>query len=182
VALARADGLRPEQIVIDPLPGWLVDEAEPAARAIGEVAVRRALFPNHPFGFVQPASEAPTELWGYLQAAAAVQAGDVAVVLGRLDPNDGDVSRSASALRAGSLVAREVAGATTPGVLTGSALVHARALVSAALTTLDGLADQGWRTVAGEPLGTSWATSRGVDTIAERADAIDPFEPALGRR
>ena len=86
VALARGDGLPAEQIVIDPCPPWLTDEPEPAAHAIAEVAVRRALFPGHPFGFVQPPSGGAGELWGYLRAAAAVHAGDVALVLGRLDP------------------------------------------------------------------------------------------------
>ena len=76
VALARGDGMSAEQIVIDPLPPWLTDEPEPAARAIAEVAVRRALFPGHRSGFVEP------RLWRcrgrsrpYLQTAAASPCG-----------------------------------------------------------------------------------------------------------
>ena len=130
VALALADGLSPAQVVIDPLPAWLADEAEPAARAIAEVAVRRALFPDHPFGFVQPSSAAAGELWRFVQAAAAVHAGDVALVLGRLDPADGKASRSVAVLRAGSSVGRELAAATAPGALSGSALAHAQAIVA----------------------------------------------------
>jgi hypothetical protein len=182
VALARGDGLPPEQIVIDPLPAWLTDEPEPAARAIAEVAVRRGLFPGHPFGFVQSPSGSASELWGYVHAAATVHAGDVALVLARPDPTDQEDGPSMAGLRAGSMVGKEVAAATTLGTLTGSALVHARALVSAAAATLDGLADQGWRTVAGDPLGAGRGTTRGPQTIAERTETFDPFEPALGTR
>ena len=182
VMLARGDGVPADQIVIDPLPSWLTDEPEPAARAIAEVAVRRALFPGHPFGFVQPPAGAATGLWGYLQAAAAVHAGDVALVLGRPDPNAQDEGRATGALRAGAAVGREVASATTPGTLTGSALVHARSVVSAAVATLDGLAHQGWRTVAGDSPGSERGTSRGFETIAERTEPFDPFEPDLGPR
>jgi hypothetical protein len=182
VALARGDGLPVEQIVIDPLPAWLAEEPEPGARAIAEVAVRRALFPGHPFGFVQPSAEAAGGLWGYLQAAAAVHAGDVALVLGRIgSPGEAGASTSAGALRVGSLVGKEVAAATTPGELTGPALVHARALANAAAATLDGLAHQGWRTVAGDPLDGGRSTSRALETVAERTESFDPFESALGR-
>jgi hypothetical protein len=181
VALARGDGLPVNQIVIDPLPAWLVDEPEPAAHAIAEVAVRRALFPDHPFGFVQPSDDRAGTLWGFLQAAAAVHAGEVALVLGRVDAAGEAEWSTAGALRVGSLVGREVAAATVPGTLTGSALVHARAVVSAAAATLDGLGHQGWRTVAGDPLGGRVAT-RGLDTIAERTESFDPLEAELKSR
>ena len=182
VALARGDGLSAEQILVDPLPAWLTDEPEPAAHAIAEVVVRRALFPGHPFGFLEPPADRPGALWGYLRAAATVHAGDVALVLGRLDPKDAEDWPSTEDLRAGSLVGREAAAATSQGALTGSALVHARAVVSAAAATLDGLADQGWRTVAGDPLGGGRGMSRGPEAIAERAEAFDPFASLLGPR
>ena len=180
VALARGDGLPAEQIVIDPVPPWLTDEPQPAAHAIAEVIVRRALFPGHPFAFVQPPDD-PGGLWGYLAAAAAVHAGDVALVLGRLDPKGPDPSPSPG-LRAGARVAREVAASTTPGVLTGSALVHARAVIGAAAATLDGLAQQGWRTVSGDSPREARGGARGPQTIVERTEPFDPFEPALGKR
>lgn len=183
VALARGDGLPTEQIVIDPLPPWLTDEPEPAARAIADVVVRRALFPGHPFGFVEPpAGLAGAGLWPYLQAAAAVHAGDVALVLGRLGPEAEDAADATRRLRASSIVARDVAAATLPGTLTGAALEHARSIVSAAVATLDRLADHGWRTVAGDPPGGARAGSRGLDTIAERTEPFDPFESSLGPR
>jgi hypothetical protein len=183
VALARSDGLPAEQIVIDPLPPWLTDEPDPAARAIAEVAVRRALYPRHPFGFVQwPAGPPGADLWPYVAAAAAVHAGDLALVLGRLDRDGIDYAATAKGLRAISTVAREVAGATVPGALTGTALEHARSMVSAAVATLDRLADHGWRTVTGDPPAGMLSGSRGPDTIAERTEPFDPFESTLGPR
>ena len=179
VALARRDGLAPRQIVIDPLPAWLLDEAEPASRAIAEVAVRRAIFPDHPFWFVEPATDG-SELWRYLRAAATVHAGEVALVLGRLNPGNPTDGPLLAALRASSRVGRDVAAATVPGALTGSALVHARAMVTAAMSTLGELADQGWRAVAGEPLASG--RGRSPETIAERSEAFDPFEALLGAR
>ncbi|HEY6012547.1 MAG TPA: lysine 5,6-aminomutase subunit alpha [Candidatus Limnocylindrales bacterium] len=179
VALARGDGLPAEQIIIDPIPPWLTGEPEPAAHAIAEVAVRRVLFAGHPFGFVQPPSDDAGALWGYLQAAATVHAGDVAIVIGRLDATGREAWPAD--IRAGALVGREVAAATPPGTLTGSALVHARAVVSAAAATLDGLAHQGWRTVTGDSPGDGRG-ARGPQTIAERTETFDPFEAALGRR
>jgi hypothetical protein len=183
VALARGDGLPAEQIVIDPLPPWLTDEPEPAARAIAEVSVRRALFPGHPFAFVQPPTgSAGADAWPFLQAASAVYAGDVALVLGRLDPEVEDIAAAARRLRASSSVAGSVAAATLPGTLTGAALEHARSMVSAAVATLDRLADHGWRTIAGDPPSGARASSRGLDTIAERTELFDPFEASLGPR
>ncbi len=178
VALARGDGLPTEQIVIDPVPPWLTDEPQPAAHAIAEVTIRRALFPGHPFAFVQPPSDDSSGLWGYLQSAAAVHAGDVALVLGRLDRN----GSASTGLRTGARVGREAAAATTPGTLTGLALAHARAVVSAAAATLDALAQQGWRTVSGDAPGDGRLTSRGPHTTVERTEAFDPFEAALGKR
>ncbi len=181
VALARADRLPAEQIVIDPLPSWLTDEPEPAARAIAEVAVRRALFPGHPFAFEQPVAGAPAEMWPFLQAAAAVHAGDVAFVLGRPGARRQDGLPDTGALRTGSSVGRQVAAITTPGPLRGAALEHAQLIVSAAGATLDLLVGHGWRAVAGDSPGSDRAGSR-FENVAERAEPFDPFESALGPR
>ncbi len=181
VALARADGLPAAQIMIDPLPPWLTDEPEPAARALAEVAVRRALFPGHPFAFVQlSAGLGGPGLWPYLQAAAAVYAGDLSLVLGLLEPRTQNDPAAAGALRAAAAIGREVAASTAPGALAGSALEHARAMVRAAVVTLDRLADHGWRTVAGDSPGRTRAGSGVADSIAERSEPFDPFEAMLG--
>ncbi len=183
VALARSDGLPADQIVLGALPPWVTDEPAPAAQAIAEVAVRRALFPGHPFVFVEPPpGQAGSVVWPYLHAAVAVHAGDVAVILRRYDPgSDGD-GEAARGLRAGSAIASEIAAATRPGELTGLALEHARSMVGAAMATLEQLADQGWRTVAGDGPGAGRAAGGGRDAVAERTEGFDPFESRLGPR
>lgn len=182
VALARGDGLPDDQIVVGALPPWVTDEAVPAARALAEVAVRRALFSGHPFAFVEPPSgQGGSLVWPYVQAAAAVRAGDVAFVLRQFDPGS-DESSDGQALRSGLTVAAEVAASTEPGALAGLAEEHARLMVAAALTTLERLADRGWRTVAGDGVGAGRASARGDDAVAERTEAFDPFEPLLGSR
>ena len=182
VALARGDGLPPDQIVLGALPSWVADEAVPAARAIAEAAVRRALFPGHPFAFVEPsAGEARSALWPFVQAAAAVHAGDVAFVMRQFDPWDDEDDQAVRALRAASSVAADVALAAPPGPLAGPALEHARSMVTAASATLEQLANRGWRMVAGDSPGGGRAL-RDRDAVAERTEAFDPFEPLLGRR
>jgi hypothetical protein len=161
--LARGDGLATDQVIVGALPPWLTDEPAPAARAIAEVAVRRQLFPGHPLGFVEPPAGADRSvLWPYVQAAAAVYAGDVALVLRAADFRPDDAARAARAARAASLVSADVALATTPGSLTGVALEHARGMVAVALATLDRLGDQGWRTIAGDPPSGSGRVRRGT--------------------
>ena len=152
VTLARGDGLPADQVVIGALPPWLTDEPAPGARAIAEVAVRRALFPGHPLGFVEPPTGTERSiLWPYVQAAAAVHAGDIALVLRAAEFGPDDAIAAARSARAASRVAVDVADATIPGAITGIALDHARGMIEAALVTLDRLGDHGWRTVAGDP-------------------------------
>ncbi len=182
VALARGDGLPADQIVVGAMPEWVADEPAPAARAIAEVAVRRALYPGHPFAFHEPTLDhTGSGLWPFVQAAAAVHAGDVAFVMRQYDPWDDQDGAGAGAIRAGSVVAGEVAAASPPGPLEGQALDHARSMVSTAIGTLERLADQGWRAVAGDAPG-SGRGQRGRDAVAERSDPFDAFEPTLGRR
>ena len=182
VTLARGDGLPDNQIVLGALPSWITDEPAPAARAIAEVAVRRALFPKHPFAFVEPPTDQTgSALWPYVQAAAAVHAGDLALVMRQYNPWADDDKAAVQELRAGSLVAAEAAAAAPPGPLAGLALEHARSMMGAAVATLEQLADRGWRTVAGDGPGGGRAL-RGRDAVAERTEAFDPFEAFFGRR
>ena len=183
LALARGDGLAADQIIAGALPPWLTDEPAAGARAIAEVAVRRALLPGHPLGFVEPPTGTDrSTLWPYVQAAAAVHAGDVALVLRAADFRPDDAVAAARAARAASLVSADVAGATEPGRLTGIALDHARGMVSAALSTLERLGDHGWRTVAGDPPGGVRARTATRDAVTERTEAFDPFRALLGPR
>jgi hypothetical protein len=182
VTMARGDGLARDQIIVSALPPWLTDEAAPGARAIAEVAVRRALFPDHPLGFVEPPTGTDRSiLWPYVQAAAAVHGGNIALVLRAVDIAPDDPVAAARAARAASVVSVDVAGATVPGALTGIARDHARGMVEAALATLDRLGDEGWRTVAGDPPGATRA-SRARDAATERTEAFDPFASMLGPR
>lgn len=183
VALARSDGLPAEQIIAGALPPWLTDEPSAGARAIAEVAVRRALLPGHPLGFVEPPTGTDrSTLWPYVQAAAAVYAGDVALVLRATDFRPDDAVVAARAARAASIVSADVAGATEVGALSGIALDHARGMITAALATLERLGDHGWRTVAGDPPGAMRSRSMTRDAAAERTEAFDPFGSSLGPR
>ena len=116
-----------------------------------------------------------------MHAAAAVRAGDVALVMRRVDPWPDDGMAGDRGLRAGSSVAAEVASSVEIGSLSGAALAHAQAMVSAAITTLERLGDLGWRTVSGE-VPAAGRTSSGRDAVAERSEPFDPFEPYLGPR
>jgi hypothetical protein len=183
VSLARGDGLDAAQVVVGALPAWIADEPGPAARAIAEVTVRRALFPGHPFAFAEPpADQAGAALWPFVHAAAAVRAGDVAVVMRHYEPwahedDDDAIAR----LRAGSVVAAEVAEVVSLGPLNGLAQEHARAVVEAALSTIEQLRDDGWRTVTGEAPGGARGP-RGLDLVAERTESFDPLDAELGTR
>ena len=152
IMLARSDGLAPDQIIAGALPPWVTDESAPGARAIAEVAVRRALYPGHPLGFIEPpVATARTPLWPYLQAAAAVHAGDTAILLRAGEGGADEVMAIAQASRAAAQVAADVASAAGPGPLRGVALDHAQGMITAAQATLERLADHGWRTVSGDP-------------------------------
>ena len=182
VALARRDGLPVEQIVVGALPPWVADEPSPASRAIAEVAVRRALYRHHAFGFVEPSGgQTGASMWPYVHAAAAVRAGDVSFVLRQFEPADEDPG-VVEGLRHGSTVAADIAASTEPGALTGLALEHARGMVRTALATLDELADHGWRSVAGDGIGAGRSSPRGQDAVAERSEAFDPFASLRGAR
>ena len=184
VSLARTDGLGDSQIIVAALPPWLTEEPTPGALAMAEVAVRRALFPGHPFAFLEPpAGGGRPGLWPYVQAAAAVRAGDIALVLRARGFGSGDAASATEGARASAAVAADVAAAgTSPGPLTGPALAHARGMIAAAIATLDGLADRGWRTVAGDHPDNARGRPLGGDAVTERTESFDPFAAILGQR
>jgi hypothetical protein len=99
----------------------------------------------------------------------------------RYDPWADKDGGGASGLRAGSIIAAEVAAAAPPGELRGLALEHARSMVSSAVATIERLSEQGWRAVAGETP-TGRGGQRGREALAERTESFDPFEPMLGGR
>jgi hypothetical protein len=76
-------------------------------------------------------------------------------------------------------VTRDLAGAIEPAALSGPALDHARATVAAALTTMERLADDGWRAVLGDTLQGAENVRLGEDSVAERTETFDPFGRVL---
>jgi hypothetical protein len=173
VAFARADGLAADQIGVGALPGWLLEERQPAARAIAEVTMRRALLPEHPLAFEEPAgASAAAVRWPFILAAVLPLAGSTALIV---RDGTGPAPRQTSDARAAAAVAAEVAASSEVGALTGPALDHARATFAAAEATLDRLADTGWRAVLGQAIEGPPGERLGADAVVERSESFDPF-------
>ncbi len=177
VAIARGNGLPNEQILIGALTPWLVEERDPVARAIGEIALRRALFPEHGLVFDEPRPIAgpAAELWPAL--VSGVQPGDATAAVVRYRPD----RRTIRAARTAASVANDVAAALKPATLTGAAQAHGRATAEAALRTLEHLADDGWRAVIGDSPARAGGPRIGADAVAERSDSFDPLARELSR-
>lgn len=177
VRLAVADGLDPGSVLLGAIPDWSLDEPAPAARALAEVSVRRALFPGHPLMFTAPASRdggssGASPLWSHLVAAALPLAMPVALAAR-------PIGRSYADTRAEHVAARAVASAVRSGFdrgpLSGAVATHAAAVIAAAAATLEQLGEHGWRAVLGEPLAPTRPSGLGADGVTERTDAFDPF-------
>jgi hypothetical protein len=185
VAMAREDGIPADRIVVGAYPGWLADESAAAARIMAEISLRRQLFPGQVMRFDEPprdAAESPSAAaWPYVAAAAIGRIGDGALIMRRARE---DARRSEAEGRAAATVAREVAASIgdVDAALQGMALDHAHGVVAAALATLRGLADSGWRAVLGDPpAGPLPRADRrgraiGGDAVADRTEAFDPLE------
>ena len=157
-----------------------IDEPAAGARAIAEVEVRRALYPDHPLAFVEPDAP-PTRRpsWPHILAAVLVRAGDVALVIRRPGRTQRGRPRDARGRPGGRRGGRRRASRASSA---GVALDHARGAIGVALATLDMLADRGWRAVVGRRPGRWPRRGRiGGDAVAERTEPFDPFESLLGR-
>jgi hypothetical protein len=181
VALTRADGIAADRLAVGAYPAWLAEESAATARILAEVAIRRALFPDHLIRFDEPggpgAESAAAIAWPFVAAAALAWTGQQAIVMRRIHT---DGRRSAGEGRAAATIAGDLASAAPPGSLEGMALGHARAVVAAAAGTLDRLADLGWRAVVGDAPGPADQVSGrpralGGDAVAERTEAFDPL-------
>lgn len=181
IALARADGIPDDRIVLGAYPAWLAEESAATARILAEVAVRRALYPDYLMRFDEsggPGAESPAAIaWPFVAAAALGWTGADAVVMRRAHA---DGRRAAGDARAAAAIAADVLQVAPMGPLTGAASAHAEAIVRAALTTLERLADLGWRAVVGDPLrradhGRPVPRALGGDMVAERTEAFDPL-------
>ena len=177
-AFARHNGLPRESVVLGAMPDWLCEEPAPGTHAIAEVAVRRALFPDLPLAFQEPElGPERAGLWLSVVGASLPYAGASAFVLTR---SGGDPATAARRARAATTVAGEVASVLGDRMPGGDAVLHARAMVTAAVTTLEQIADDGWRAVAGDPPPAGSASRSGRRAVMDRGDWFDPFEATLG--
>lgn len=183
VALARADGIATERIVVGAYPGWLADEAAATARVLAEVVIRRRAFPDQLMRFDEPLGHreesAAVAAWPYLLSAALARAGSMSVVMRR--PHS-EPRRAVAEGRAAAATAAEVAEVSIAGPLGGAAEAHASAMLAAAMATLERLSDLGWRAVVGEPPrrgdrgeGVVARVAIGGDAVAERTESFDPL-------
>lgn len=105
--MAVASGLSADRIIVGALPAWITGEPDAAARAAAEVALRRALLPDHPLAFVEPAGAEPPNRWPAI-ASAVLPGSGVAVSIRRAQPGSGDATAMFSAARAAADVARDL--------------------------------------------------------------------------
>lgn len=179
VALARLGGLPADRLLVGALPGWLADEREPAAAAIAQVVIRRALLPSHPIAFEEPEpGPGSARPWQAILAAVLPVARPAGLIL-RVAGEDriADVAR---ATRAAAAVAAEVTGSLGPLEARGPALELARGTVGAALATLERLDAEGWPGILGESPSGPGRGRLGADGVAERTEAFDPFASPPG--
>ena len=186
VILARRNGFAADQVIVDALPAWIWDEPEPATQAIAAVAVRRAALPDHQLSFREPeqpssrgANASPFVLGAALPFAAMSTARCAGSALVLRAPGAGVRERIVSG-RVVARVANELADAMERPGLRGSALDQERAIVAAAESILQRLADEGWSAVLGQPLGGADRGRLGADAVVERSEAFDPFDRRLG--
>jgi hypothetical protein len=188
VALARADGLSADRIVVGAYPAWLADEPSGVARIMAEVDARRVLFADHVIRFDEPPgdghSTGPDATWSYVVAAALARTGSSALLMRR---RHSDMTTAVADARAAARTASEVASVSSRRALHGVASDHTTAMLAAAMSTLERLSDLGWRAVVGDPPrdvrrsregAAPWAI--GGDAVAERTepfDALAAFDP-----
>jgi hypothetical protein len=141
------------------------------------VALRRALLPGIGLVFDEPPSDGRfgTELWPEIVAAVQPPGWTTAIV--RRRPTAAELH----ATRTQAIVAAEIAAAFADRSLSDGALAHALATSTTALRTLEGLADQGWRSVMGDGPESAVGSRLGADAVAERSEPFDPLGVELRR-
>ena len=178
VELAARYGLTGPAVIIGALPAWLTDEPNAAARAAAEVAIRRALLPDHPLVFVEPGGHDVIDRWPAI--AGAVLPGDGAALVVRRGARGSSFAPVAAATRAAAEVAGELVASLGHRVLAGEAQAHAAGALASAERALERLAEDGWTALTGTvPEQGGWGRLGG-DAVAPDADQADPLERALG--
>jgi hypothetical protein len=181
VALARGDGLGAGQLAAGALVPWLVDERQPAAQALAAVALRRMAWPDVALAFEEPDLPGPAGArWPYLVALALAvtapgQPGTAtpgALVLRRAE-TVGAAAHAEETTRAAATIAAEIAAPPHEVLRRPAVAAQAEALLATAEATLAGLADEGWQTVLGTPLGEAGHAGLGADAVVERSEGFD---------
>jgi hypothetical protein len=172
VALARRDGLPASSIAVGAFPEWLVEEPDAPARAAAEIALRRALLPDHPLAFVEGSVRGDlVGMWHAIVAALLPDAGDVMAVIRQ----PGSSVPGPTQTRAAAAVASSLGASRAEPELRGASVAHADRAIAAAMATLARLEDGGWGTLVDQPLAID-AARLGADAVAERTESFDPLE------
>jgi hypothetical protein len=176
VALARGGGLGSGQLAAGALVPWLADEHFPAAQALAAAAIRRLAWPDLALVFDEP--DLPSRAgarWPYLVGLALGVAGPGSIVLRRATGREAAVHAEETTRAAASLAA-EIAEEPAAVLARPRVLERAEALLAAAESTLDDLADQGWQAVLGAPIGGPDLDRLGADAVVERTEGFDPLD------
>lgn len=192
VALTRRTGFAPADVIVDVLPAWLAEEAEPLRLMLAAVVVGRALFPEHPLALRQAAG---TELfssagWPALVAGLLPAAAPVGLVVGR-DVDDEAVRRATIGLRTAAGLAAALPRLAPSALRDPEATIIERAVEAGAayLSDLRALGPSAIQEAAvpvgggdgRRPVGGSGVVVAGrpagfgSDGVAERREAFDPI-------
>lgn len=174
VALARAEGFPADQLILGAIPAWLLEERDGLAHALAGAAIRQALYPDHGFALEEPDASAPSAAAWPFMVASALAGALPATLVARRPPNrrsPGDIG----AIRWAAAAADAGVRVRGPATLDGGGQELARGVVAAAISTLDALADDGWRAILGEPIGGNERGRLGGDGVVERTEAFDPL-------
>ena len=175
--LLRAAGLSPDAILVGALPAWLADEPDAVPRSAADVALRRALLPEHPLAFVEPVDAERGLTWPYLVATLAPRTSEGGLVLRRR--TSGSFAAVAASTRAAVAVAHGLNEALPGRDLSGTAAEHWSAALTTIAETLRRLQQDGWEWLVG-PASETGRGGLGRDSVATRKVTADIVEQAFG--
>jgi hypothetical protein len=178
VAITVGSGLAPGDVIVDAVPPWIGDEPDAPARALAEVMVRRALLPDHPLAFLEPALDDAAALrWHAMAAVALIDAPGAEVIVRRPGGESGtSIARTAASGAAATAAAGLWSSRLAPAVR-GPSAAHLTAIVRAANATLDLLERSGWAALVDQPMALP-VNRLGAEAVAERTTTFDVLAPA----